>query len=169
VRPEVREQVRSVGASFLEVPAVAAEGRGGYAEALGQDEQARVLAAIAAHVKDMDLVITTAAIPGKAAPRLVTAAMVASMRPGSVVLDLAAEAGGNCELTRAGETVVAHGVTVLGPVDLAATLPFHASQLYSRNVLTLLLHLSTEVGALRLDPADEIAGAMLVVHDGKVR
>jgi NAD(P) transhydrogenase subunit alpha len=91
------------------------------------------------------------------------------MRPGSVIVDLAAETGGNCELTRAGETVEAHGVTILGPANLAATIPFHASQMYSRNVLTLLTHLSTKEGALRLDPADEIAGAMLVVHDGKVR
>lgn len=169
VRPAVKEQVQSLGAAFVEVPAVAAEGQGGYAKELGQDEQARVLAAVAAHLKDVDLVVTTAAIPGRAAPRLVTAAMVASMRPGSVIVDLAAEAGGNCELTRAGETVEAHGVTILGPANLAATLPLHASQMYSRNVLTLLTHLSTKEGALRLDPADEITGAMLVVHDGKVR
>jgi NAD(P) transhydrogenase subunit alpha len=169
VRPVVKEQVQSLGATFVDVPAVAAEEQGGYAKALGQDQQARVLAALAAHLEEVDLGITTAAIPGRAAPRLVTAAMVASMRPGSVIVDLAAETGGNCELTRAGETVVAHGVTILGPVDLAATVPFHASQMYSRNVLTLLKHLSGEGGALRLDPADEIAGAMLVVHDGEVR
>jgi len=169
VRPVVKEQVQSLGAAFVEVPAVAAEGQGGYAKELGQDEQARVLAAIGAHLAEVDLVITTAAVPGKPAPRLLTAAMVAAMRPGSVVVDLAAETGGNCELTRAGQTVVAHGVTVIGPVDLAATIPTHASQMYSRNVLTLLAHLSTKEGALRLDPADEIAGAMLVVHDGKVR
>ncbi len=168
VRPVVKEQVQSLGALFVEVPAVAAEGQGGYAKELGQDEQARVLAAIAAHVKDMDLVITTAAIPGRAAPRLITAEMVASMRPGSVIVDLAAETGGNCELTRTGETVVAHGVTVLGPANLAATIPFHASQMYGRNVLTLLTHLSTKEGALKVDPADEITGPMLVVHDGKV-
>ncbi len=169
VRPVVKEQVQSLGAQFVEVPAVAAEGQGGYAKELGQDEQARVLAAIAAHVRDMDLVITTAAIPGRSAPRLVTADMVASMRPGSVVVDLAAETGGNCELTVAGETVESHGVTILGPVNLAASIPTHASQVYSRNVLTLLQHLSTKEGALRLDPGDEITGAMLVVHDGKVR
>ena len=169
VRPVVKEQVQSLGAAFLEVPAVAAEGQGGYAAALGEEARARVLAAVAAHLKEVDLVITTAAIPGQAAPRLVTAAMVASMRPGSVIVDLAAETGGNCELTRPGETVVAHGVTILGPVDLAATIPFHASQVYSRNVLALLQHLATKEGALRLDPADEIAGPMLVVHDGKVR
>jgi len=117
----------------------------------------------------MDLVITTAAIPGRAAPRLVTAQMVGSMRPGSVIVDLAAETGGNCELTRPDQVVLAHGVTVLGPTNLAATIPFHASQMYSRNLITLLAHLSTKEGALRLDPADEIAGPMLVVHEGKVR
>lgn len=169
VRPVVREQVQSLGAAFVEVPAVAAEGQGGYAKELGQDEQARVLAALAAHVRDMDLVITTAAIPGRPAPRLLTADMVASMRQGSVIVDLAAETGGNCELTVAGETVEAHGVTILGPRDLAATVPAHASQVYSRNVLTLLTHLAGPQGAPRLDLADEIAGPMLVVHEGKVR
>jgi NAD(P) transhydrogenase subunit alpha len=164
----VKEQVQSLGASFVDVPQVAAEGAGGYAKELGASEQERVLAAIGAHLKDMDLVVTTAQIPGKPAPRLVTAAMLRAMRPGSVIVDLAAEAGGNCEATRAGETVVEGGVTVLGPVDLPATVPFHASQMYGRNVTTLLQHLAKD-GELRLDPADEIAGPMLVVHDGKVR
>jgi len=168
VRPVVKEQVQSLGAKFVEVPAVAAEGQGGYAKELGQDEQARVLAAIAAHVADMDLVITTAQIPGRPAPRLVTTEMVRRMRPGSVVVDLAAESGGNCELTRAGETVLERGVSVIGPVNLPATIPFHASQMYGRNVLTLLQHLSTKEGALQVDPADEITGAMLMANDGKV-
>jgi NAD(P) transhydrogenase subunit alpha len=167
VRPVVKEQVQSLGASFLEVPQVAAEGAGGYAKELGAAEQERVAAAVAAHLKEMDLVITTAAIPGKPAPRLVSAAMARGMRPGSVIVDLAAETGGNCELTRPGETVIDSGVTVLGPLDLPSTLPFHASQLYGRNVFTLLQHLSAD-GRLRLDPDDEIAGAMLVVHDGRL-
>jgi NAD(P) transhydrogenase subunit alpha len=168
VRPIVKEQVQSLGASFVEVPQVAAEGAGGYAKELGASEQERVLAAIGAHVRDMDLVVTTAQIPGKAAPRLITADMVRSMRPGSVVVDLAAETGGNCELTRAGETVVERGVTVLGPMDLPSSVPFHASQMYGRNVTTLLQHLAKD-GRLQLDPEDEIAGPMLVVHAGKVR
>jgi NAD(P) transhydrogenase subunit alpha len=168
VRPAVREQVESLGATFVEVPQVAAEGQGGYAKELGASEQERVLAAIAAHVKDMDLVITTAAIPGKPAPRLVTAEMVRSMRPGSVIVDLAAETGGNCELTRPGETVVENGVQIVGPLGLAATLPFHASQMYGRNVTTVLQHLAKD-GKLQLDVADEIAGPMLVVHGGQVR
>jgi NAD(P) transhydrogenase subunit alpha len=168
VRPVVKEQVQSLGASFVEVPAVAAEGTGGYAKELGASEQERVLGAIARHVKDMDLVVSTAAIPGKPAPRLLTAEMIRSMRPGSVVVDLAAETGGNCELTRPGETVVEGGVTVIGPLDLPSTVPFHASQMYGRNVTTLVQHL-TKDGKLHLDPADEIAGPMLVVHGGKVR
>jgi NAD(P) transhydrogenase subunit alpha len=168
VRPAVREQVQSLGASFVDVPQVAAEGTGGYAKELGASEQERVLATIGGHLKDMDLVVTTAQIPGKPAPRLVTAAMLPTMRPGSVIVDLAADTGGNCELTRAGEAVVEHGVTVLGPVDLPASVPFHASQMYGRNVTALLQHLAKD-GALRLDPGDEIAGPMLVVHEGKIR
>jgi proton-translocating NAD(P)+ transhydrogenase subunit alpha len=168
VRPVVKEQVQSLGAAFVEVPAVAAEGAGGYAKELGASEQERVLAAIAAHVKDMDLVVSTAAIPGKPAPKLLTAAMIRSMRRGSVVVDLAAETGGNCELTRPGETVVEAGVAILGPLDLPSTVPFHASQMYGRNVTTLLQHLAKD-GKLHVDPADEVAGPMLVVLDGKVR
>jgi NAD(P) transhydrogenase subunit alpha len=168
VRPVVKEQVQSLGAAFVEVPQVAAEAGGGYAKELGASEQERVLAALAAHVKDMDLVVTTAQIPGKPAPRLLTAAMIRSMRPGSVVVDLAAETGGNCELTRPGETVVEGGVQILGAVDVPSSVPLHASQLYGRNVATLLAHLSRD-GALHLDPADEIAGPMLVVHAGEVR
>jgi proton-translocating NAD(P)+ transhydrogenase subunit alpha len=168
VRPAVKEQVSSLGAAFVEVPQVAAEGAGGYAKELDASEQERVLAAIAGHVKDVDLVVTTAQVPGKPAPRLLTAAMVRSMRPGSVVVDLAADTGGNCELTRPGETVVEGGVSLLGPVDLPSSVPAHASQLYGRNVMTLLQHLAKD-GALRLDPEDEIAGPMLVVHAGNVR
>jgi len=165
VRPVVKEQVQSLGATFVEVPAVAAEGSGGYAKELGQDEQARVLAAVGGHIKDMDLVVSTAAIPGKAAPRLITAEMVRSMRPGSVIVDLAAETGGNCELTRAGETVVEGGVSILGAVNLPATIPFHASQMYGRNVVTLLTTVWKD-GALNME--DDIVKAMLVVNQGKV-
>jgi NAD(P) transhydrogenase subunit alpha len=168
VRAAAKEQVQSLGAAFVEVTEVAAEGAGGYAKELGGAEQERVLAAIAGHVKDMDLVVTTAAVPGKPAPRLLTREMIRSMRPGSVVVDLAAEAGGNCELTRPGETVVEAGVTILGPLNVPATVPFHASQMYGRNVTALLQYLSKD-GRLQLDLEDEIAGAMLVVHGGKVR
>jgi H+-translocating NAD(P) transhydrogenase subunit alpha len=168
VRPAVREQVQSLGASFVEVPQVGAEGTGGYAKELGAAEQERVLAAIGAHVRDMDLVLTTAAVPGRPAPRLLTAEMVRSMRRGSVIVDVAAETGGNCELTRPGETLVEAGVTIIGAVNLPSMLPYHASQTYARNVASLLQHLVRD-GGLHLDPGDEIAGAMLVVHEGKVR
>ncbi len=165
VRPAAAEQVRSLGATFVaaDLATPGAEGSGGYARAQSGEEEARTLAAIGRHVRDMDLVITTAQVPGRPAPRLVTAEMVASMRPGSVIVDLAAEAGGNCALTRPGETVEAHGVRVLGPTNLPATVPLHASQMFSRNVLTLLQHL-LQGGALALDPADEITAAMTVTR-----
>jgi NAD(P) transhydrogenase subunit alpha len=167
VRPAVKEQVQSLGATFVEAP-VDAEGAGGYAKELGSDEQARVLAAIGGHLPDQDLVVATALVPGRPAPRLVTEEMVRSMRPGSVVVDLAAESGGNCALTRPGETVEIFGVTVLGPLDLAATVPFHASQMYSRNLEALVSHLCRD-GTLRLDLSDEITGAMAAAHGGEVR
>ena len=165
VRSVVKEQVESLGATFVEVAAVAAQGTGGYARELGQGDQARVLEAVGRHVRDMDLVVTTAAVPGRPAPRLLTADMVRSMRPGSVIVDLAAEAGGNCDLTRAGETVREGGVTVVGAVNLPSSVPFHASQMYGRNFLALVLALFRE-GQLAVQ--DEIAAAMLVVHQGKV-
>ncbi|HEU4384313.1 MAG TPA: Re/Si-specific NAD(P)(+) transhydrogenase subunit alpha [Anaeromyxobacteraceae bacterium] len=167
VRPAVKEQVQSLGASFVEA-AVAAEGAGGYAKELGSDQQAQVLAAVGRHLPDQDLVVCTAQVPGRPAPRLVTEEMVRSMRPGSAVVDLAAESGGNCALTRPGETVEAGGVTVIGPLDLAATVPFHASQMYSRNLESLASHLWRD-GALRLDLQDEITRAMAVAHGGEVR
>jgi NAD(P) transhydrogenase subunit alpha len=170
VRAAAAEQVKSLGAAFVasDVVSAGAEDRGGYAKAQSDDEAARTLATIARHITDQDLVITTAAIPGRAAPQLVTEAMVASMRPGSVIVDLAAETGGNCALTRAGETVEAHGVQVVGALNLPATMPTHASQMFSRNVLTLLQHLAKE-GTPVIDLADEITGAMTLTHDGQGR
>ena len=163
VRPAVREQVQSLGASFIAADMVqaSAETAGGYAKELAHDQHERELEAIHRHIKDMDLVITTAQIPGKPAPVLITRAMVKDMRPGAVIVDLAAETGGNCELTRAGETVNAGGVLVIGAVNLAATIPFHASQMYSKNLETLLKHLVTD-GTVNLDPKDEITGAMML-------
>jgi H+-translocating NAD(P) transhydrogenase subunit alpha len=167
IRPAAAEQVQSLGATFVasELVSKEAETAGGYAKEQSSTEQERTLAAIGAHIPAMDLVITTAQIPGRAAPRLITADMVRSMRPGSVIVDLAAESGGNCELTRAGETVEVNGVAIMGPVNLAATLPLHASQMFSRNVLTLLQHLVRE-GALALDLDDEIVGPMCVSRGG---
>jgi NAD(P) transhydrogenase subunit alpha len=168
VRPVVKEQVQSLGASFVEIE-VAAEGAGGYAKELAEEQQRRVLEALAKHLPAQDLVVTTAQIPGRAAPRLVTAAMVRSMRPGSVVVDLAAEGGGNCELTRPGEAVEEAGVHVLGPLNVPSTMAFHASQTYSRNLQSLLQHLIAKDGAPKLDMQDEITGAMAVTHAGEVR
>ncbi len=170
VRAAAREQVQSLGARFVatDLVSASAEDKGGYAKAQSDDEQARTLAAIGRHIVDQDLVVSTAQIPGRAAPRLITAEMVRSMRPGSVIVDLAAETGGNCELSVYGETIVEQGVTIIGARNLPATLPLHASQMFSRNVLTLLQHLDTE-GVLTLDLEDEITGAMTVAHAGTVR
>lgn len=165
IRPAAAEQVQSLGASFVasELISKDAETAGGYAKEQSSTDQERTLAAIGNHIPGMDLVITTAQIPGRPAPRLITAEMVRSMRPGSVIVDLAAETGGNCELTRAGETVVENGVLVMGPVNLAATLPLHASQMFSRNVLTLLQHMLDD-GQFSVKLEDEIVGPMCVAR-----
>jgi NAD(P) transhydrogenase subunit alpha len=161
VRPAVREQVQSLGASFVATAVVtqSAETAGGYAREQTSDEQERTLAAVGGHIKDMDLVVTTAQIPGKPAPRLITADMVRSMRAGSVVVDIAAESGGNCELSKPGETVTAHDVTILAPLDLPSTVPFHASQMFGRNVFELL---KVMVKDKQLSLDDEIPKAMIV-------
>jgi NAD(P) transhydrogenase subunit alpha len=170
VRAAVREQVQSLGAKFVsaEVVSQSAEDKGGYAKAQSEDERERTLAVLDAHLKDIDLVISTAAIPGKRAPLLITKEMVSRMKTGAVIVDLAAETGGNCELTKAGETVYAGGVAIIGPINLPSTIPVHASQMLSRNILTLLQHLVRE-GQLKLDIQDEITGAMAVTHDGALR
>lgn len=169
VRPAVKEQVESLGAKFLMMEsAVTAEGSGGYAKELSADQHQRELDFLAASVKDMDIVVTTAAIPGKRAPILVTKAAVEGMRPGAIIVDLAAETGGNCELTREGARTDHHGVGILGPVNLPSTVPLHASQMYSRNVATFVGHITKE-GKLQLDFADEITKATCVTHDGKAR
>ncbi len=157
VRPAVREEVQSLGATFVapELVAEAAVDKGGYAKSLSEEQQAREHKLLEERVKMNDVVITTAMVPGKRAPQLVTAGMVQRMRPGSVIVDLAAETGGNCELTKAGEQVVQHGVTIIGLVNLAATLPTHASQMYSRNISALLSHLAKD-GKLEPDFEDEI-------------
>jgi NAD(P) transhydrogenase subunit alpha len=168
VRPAAREQVLSLGATFVANDLVtdSAQAAGGYARAQTEDEQTRTLAAIAAHIKDQDLVVTTAQIPGRKAPTLITGAMVATMKPGSVIVDLAAESGGNCELSEPGQTVSSNEVTIIAPVNVPSTVPFHASQMFGRNIFELLKHLVKD-GALTLDPSDEITGAMLVTHEGK--
>jgi len=170
VRPAVKEQVQSLGATFVAAEAIAAdaEDKGGYAREQTEEQQRRTAALLHDHLKQMDLVITTAQIPGRPAPRLITEAMVADMRPGAVIVDLAAESGGNCALTKPGETVAANGVLIHGAMDIASTVPTHASQMFGRNVLTLLQHLIKD-GSITIDLADEIAGPMCVVHQGQPR
>jgi NAD(P) transhydrogenase subunit alpha len=167
IRPDVKEQVESLGAQWVGIQMQEAVGAGGYAKEVSQDAQERMLEHLHKLVAEADVVITTAQIPGRPAPKLVTEPMVAAMRPGSVIVDLAAESGGNCAGTRAGEDVQRNGVSILGPVELAATLPFHASQVYSRNVLALLHHLVKD-GELKLDLEDEITKGCLVTHGGEV-
>src|SRR5262245_25215747 len=169
VRPAAREQVLSLGATFVG-PDVSAdyEGEGGYARSLTPEEQAATREALAAAIPQNDLLISTAQVPGRRAPVLIDAKALATLRPGSVVVDLAAETGGNVEGSKAGERVVIGGVVVLGPVQLAATAPLHASQMFARNVLALVQHLSTKEGALKIDPEDEITKAMLVTLNGQV-
>jgi NAD(P) transhydrogenase subunit alpha len=169
VRPAAREQVESVGGRFVELPLETgdAEDARGYARPRDETFYRRQRELMARVVAGSDVVITTAVVPGRRAPVLVTADMVAAMAPGSVIVDLAAERGGNCELTRAGETVVAHGVTIVGAVNLASTVPYHASQLYARTLVAFFLHLFKD-GALALDRDDEITRETLVTRGGEV-
>ncbi len=170
VRPAVKEQVESLGARFLEAEEeVTAEGEGGYAKELSEEQHEKELALIAAAVPDADIVITTAQIPGREAPVLLTEEMVRTMKPGSVIVDLASESGGNCVLTRNDETVTAHGVVIMGPANLPAQIPVHASQMYSKNVVTLLKEMVTEDGRLELDFENDVIGPATVTHAGEVR
>ena len=168
-RPVVREQVESLGAAFVELALEVEEGEDarGYARELSEAQYAQQQALVAQTVADSDVVITTALIPGRPAPRLVTAEGVASMRTGSVIVDLAAETGGNCELTEPGQVVVRDGVTIVGTLNLPSTMPLHASQMYARNI-TSLLSLIVKDGELALDFEDEIVADACITHDGRV-
>ena len=169
VRAAVREQVESVGARFLDLQLEAdAEGAGGYAKELAEEQQRKQQEAMAEAIGRFDVVITTALVPGRRAPLLVTAAAVEGMKPGSVVVDLAASAGGNCELTEPGQTVERHGVKIVGPLDLAAEMPDHASQLYARNVQSLLELLVSKEGQLELNWDDEILAGACITRDGEI-
>jgi NAD(P) transhydrogenase subunit alpha len=180
VRPAVKEQIQSLGARFVEMPLEAGEAQdaGGYARAQDESFYRRQRELMTKTLAATDVVITTAAIPGKKAPVLITADMVAHMPPGSVIVDLAAERGGNCELTQPDQTVVHHGVTIHGPTNLPATVPYHASQMYARNVVTLIQHLvqrekgsdgkPTGAPRLVLNLDDEITKEILVTKDGRV-
>jgi len=169
VRPEVKEQIESVGGKYvgIELKESAAAG-GGYAKELTEEDQARQREILAAQIAQSDVVVTTALIGGVFAPRLITADMVRTMRPGAVVVDLAADGGGNCELSRPGETVAVGGVTILAPLNLPASMPLHASLLFSRN-LTAFLQAFTKDGAFQLDLNDDIQQGALITHAGEVR
>jgi H+-translocating NAD(P) transhydrogenase subunit alpha len=167
VRPEVADQVRSLGAQWLEL-GVEASGEGGYARELTDAERALQQQALTEAIKGFDVVITTALVPGRVAPKLVTEEAVQGMRAGSVVVDLAGESGGNCELSEPGETVVRHDVTILAPLNLPATLPEHSSALFARNVLALLELLVDDEGGLKLDFDDEVIAGACVVRDGEI-
>jgi len=170
VRAAVREQIESLGAKFVNINLGGAktEGEGGYAKALDEDALRLQREQMSTFMSEQDVVITTAAVPGKRAPILITKEMVHAMAPGSVIVDLAAERGGNCELTKCGETVIEHGVTILGPSNLPATVPYHASQMYARNIVTFLKHLVNKEGQLTIDTADEITRESLITRSGEV-
>ena len=169
LRPAVKEQVESLGAKFVEMDLEtdASEDKGGYAKAMGEEFYRKQRELMTEVVAEQDVVITTAAVPGKQAPVLITAEMVRGMMPRSVIVDLAAERGGNCELTRPGETVVEHGVTIIGITNLPATVPYHASQMYAKNIVTFLLNMVKD-GQLELNMDDEIVAETLVTRDGEV-
>jgi NAD(P) transhydrogenase subunit alpha len=169
VRSAVKEQIQSLGAKFVEMPleAGAAEGKGGYAKEMDEEFYRRQRELLARVVAESDVVITTAAIPGKQAPILVTADAARRMQPGSVIVDLAAERGGNCELTKPGETIESHGVTILGPTNLPSEVPYHASQMFAKNVATFLQHLVKD-GKFAIDTSDQITRDTMITQGGEV-
>jgi NAD(P) transhydrogenase subunit alpha len=168
VRAATKEQVESLGAKFVDT-GVTADGAGGYARELSAEERQKQQSVVNDRVAKADLVITTAAVPGRPAPRLIDRATVERMRPGAVIVDLGAESGGNCELTRAGETVVHRGVTIIGPVNLAATVPRHASEMYARNLFNFLSPALSKEGELAIDWNDEVFAGAVLTHDGTIR
>ena len=170
VRPEVKEQVQSLGATFLETEhEVTAVGEGGYAKELSEEQHRRELKLIAKHIKEADIVVTTAQIPGKRAPLLVTDEMIATMKPGSVLVDLAAESGGNVAGSKPGATVERNGVMILGPANLPSTIPFHASQMFSKNVWTFLKEMVKKDQGLVVDLNNDVVGPTCLTHQGEVR
>jgi NAD(P) transhydrogenase subunit alpha len=166
VRSATKEQIESLGAKFVDT-GVAAEGEGGYARELTPEEQQQQQQALAERISKMDVVITTAAVPGRPAPRIISAATVNSMHPGAVIVDLGAESGGNCELTREGETVDHNGVTIIGPVNLPATLPRHASEMYARNLFNFMSPAIVD-GSLQIDWEDEVFAGAVLTRDGEI-
>ena len=167
VRPETREQIESLGAKFLDL-GVSAAGSGGYARELTAQERAEQQKRLADHLRTIDVVVTTAAVPGRPAPKILTSAMVEGMKPGAVIVDLAAETGGNCELTRPGETCVHNGVTIAGPVNLPSLGAIHASEMYARNLFNFM-SLSLKDGVLMLDWDDELIAKTCLTHAGEIK
>ena len=168
VRSATREQVKSLGAKFIET-GVSAEGQGGYARELTAEEKAQQQEVLDARIAVADAVITTASVPGRRAPRLISAAVVERMKAGAVIIDLAAESGGNCELTRAGETVLHNGVKIVGPVNLPAQLAYHASEMYARNLLNFLKPAIDKSGGLAIDWQDEVFAQSCLTHEGAIK
>ena len=168
VRSATREQVKSLGAKFIET-GVSAEGQGGYARELTAEEQAKQQEVLDARIAVADAVITTASVPGRRAPRLISRAAVERMKAGAVIIDLAAESGGNCELTRAGETVLHNGVKIVGPVNLPAQLAYHASEMYARNLLNFLKPAIDKSGGLAIDWQDEVFAQSCLTHEGAIK
>ncbi|GBQ88803.1 NAD/NADP transhydrogenase subunit alpha [Acetobacter nitrogenifigens DSM 23921 = NBRC 105050] len=167
VRPETAEQAQSLGAKFVDT-GVDARGEGGYAREFTADEKNHVRGVLSQHIADADMIITTAAVPGRRAPVLISADQVAAMKPGAVIVDLGAEGGGNCEGTKPGETVRAGPVTIVGPLDVPSALSEHASELYAKNILNLLASI-VKNGAIKLDFSDEVIAATAVSHNGEIR
>jgi NAD(P) transhydrogenase subunit alpha len=167
VRPEVKEQIQSLGAKFLDL-GVSASGTGGYARELTAEERAEQQRRLAEHIKGVDVIVTTAAVPGRPAPKIISKAMVEGMKPGSVVVDLAAETGGNCELTKPGETIVHNAVTIVGPVNLPSMGAIHASDMYARNLFNFV-SLMIKDGAINLDWNDELIAKTCLTHAGEIK
>ena len=168
-RPVVKEQVQSLGAKFLEIDlGESGAGAGGYAKELSEEAHKKEVALLAKAARENDIVITTAAIPGRKAPVLITRDMIPTMKPGSVIVDLAAETGGNVEGTEAGKTIVVNGVTIIGQLNLPASMPFHASQMYSRNIASLLALMLKKDGTFNLDMTDEVVKGTVITKDGEV-
>jgi NAD(P) transhydrogenase subunit alpha len=168
-RPVVKEQVQSLGAKFLEIDlGESGAGAGGYAKELSEDAHRKEVELLAKAARENDIIITTAAIPGRKAPVLITKEMIPTMKPGSVIVDLAAETGGNAELTEAGKTIVVHGVTIIGQLNIPSSMPFHASQMYSRNIASLLGLMLKKDGTFDLNIGDDVVKGTVITHGGNV-
>lgn len=168
VRPETKEQVESLGAKFVQLE-IEATGAGGYARELTPEERQKQQELLQKHIAASDIIIATAGVPGKPAPKIITKAMVEKMKPGSVIVDAVAEMGGNCELTKAGETIYHNDIAIIGPIDIPSSLSINASEMYGRNLINLLNLMITEEGTLKIDWSDEVIAGCVVTHDGAIK